>query len=73
LRPLLCWKEERFTDDIPISAKFVPEEERWKSGWLGRGGASDTRDPEIERTWLAVKGALFTPDIEFDRFTAEAG
>jgi hypothetical protein len=58
-----------------ISARFVPEEDRWNSGWLGRGGASDARDPEIERTWLAVNGALFTltPEMELDRFIADAG
>ena len=42
-------------------------------GWLGRGGASDARDPEMERTWPVVNGALFDPDSEFDRFIAEAG
>lgn len=58
---------------MPISAKFVPEDDRWNSGWLGRGGASDARDPDIDRTWLVVKGALLTPEIEFDRFIADAG
>jgi hypothetical protein len=53
----------------------VPEEDLWKSGWFGLGGASECRDPEIDRTWLAVKGALFRPgpDIEFERFIADAG
>lgn len=63
----------RLTDDMPASARFVPEEDRWKRGWFGRGGARDARDPEMERTWLAVKGALFTPDIELERFMVEAG
>jgi hypothetical protein len=63
----------RFTDDIPSSAKFVPDEERWKSGWFGRDVASEAREPEIDRTWLAVKGALLAPEVEFDRFIAEAG
>jgi len=27
----------------------------------------------MERTWLVVKGALFDPDREFDRFIADAG
>jgi hypothetical protein len=73
LRPPLFWKELRFTDDIPISARFDPEDERWKRGWFGRGGASDARDPDIDRTWFVVKGALLTPDIEFERFIADAG
>ena len=32
-----------------MSAKFVPEDERWNSGWFGRLGASDAREPEMER------------------------
>jgi len=27
----------------------------------------------MERTWLAVNGALFIPEIEFDLLSAEAG
>jgi hypothetical protein len=51
MRPLLWfWKEVRLTEESPISAKFVPEEERWNWGWFGRDGASDARDPDIERT-----------------------
>jgi hypothetical protein len=52
---------------------FVPEEVRGKRGWFGRGGASDAREPDIDRTWLDVYGALFIPDIEFDRLRAEVG
>lgn len=58
---------------MPISAKFAPEEARWKSGWLGRGGAKDARDPEIDLACPTVKGALFIAEIELDRFKAEAG
>lgn len=31
------------------------------------------RDPEIERACPTVKGALFIPEMEFDRLRAEAG
>jgi hypothetical protein len=31
------------------------------------------RDPEIERACPTVKGALFIPEMEFDRFRVEAG
>jgi hypothetical protein len=62
------------TEDIPISAKLLPEDDRWNIGWLGRGGARDARDPDMERTWLAVKGAApFAPEDDFERFNAEAG
>ena len=40
------------TVDIPISARLLPEEERWKMGWFGRPGASDILEPEVERAWL---------------------
>ena len=62
----------RLTEDIPRSAKFAPDDDRWNRGWFGRGGARDCRDPDIDRAWLAVKGALL-PEIELDRFIAEAG
>ena len=43
-------------------------------GWFGRGGAREARDPEMERTWLAVKGAApFAPEDDLERFNAEAG
>lgn len=47
---LVFWNEVRFTDDVPISARFVPEDDRWNWGWFGRGGANEVRDPEIDRT-----------------------
>jgi hypothetical protein len=53
---------------------LFPEDDRWNIGWLGRGGARDARDPDIERTWLAVKGTVpFAPEDDFERFNAEAG
>lgn len=39
-----------------MSARLVPDEERWKSGC--EGGAKDILDPDTDRTWLAVNGAL---------------
>jgi len=48
--PKMLEDELRCTvDGRPKSAKFVPEEERWKDGCCGRLGASDMRDEEIER------------------------
>jgi hypothetical protein len=56
-----------------MSARFVPDDERWNCGWFGRDGAREARDPEIERPWLAVTGALYIPLMELERFMAEAG
>jgi hypothetical protein len=42
-------------------------------GCEGRPGASDIRDPEVERAWLVVAGALPSWWFELDRFIAEAG
>lgn len=50
----------------------MPDEERWNTGWLGRPGASDMREPDVERAWLLVKGC-WRFDIEFERFIAELG
>jgi hypothetical protein len=66
LSELVVWKEERLTEERPASARLVPDEERWKSGWLGRDMASDCRDPDMERAWLL-------PAAELDRFMAEGG
>jgi hypothetical protein len=41
--------ELRWTEGKPVSARFVPDEERANSGWLGREGARDMREPEVER------------------------
>lgn len=59
------------TDDKPISARLVPEEERPNKGWLGRDMARDCLDPDMDRTWLLEKGAL--PAAVLDRFMADAG
>jgi hypothetical protein len=61
------------TEDIPKSARFVPDDVRWNIGWFGRGAASDARDPESERAFPTAGSALLTPEIEFERFIAEAG
>lgn len=37
------------TVEKPISARLPPEDDRWKFGWDGRPGASDMRDPDVER------------------------
>ena len=58
--------EARFTDDMPISARLAPDDERWKSGWFGRDpSASECLDPDTERTWLAL--------LVLDRFMADGG
>jgi hypothetical protein len=44
------WKEDRLTEDRPISARLVPDEERWKMGWLGRDMASDCLEPDMDLT-----------------------
>lgn len=42
--------ELRWTvDGRPGSARFVPEDERWKFGCWGRLGARDIREEETER------------------------
>lgn len=53
-----------------MSARLVPEEERWNMGWLGRDMASDCLCPERERPWLFEKGPV---EVELDRFMADAG
>ncbi len=62
------------TADAPRSARFVPDEERWKMGWLGRESARECLDPDIDRAWwLVEKGALPWPAAEFDLFIADGG
>lgn len=56
-----------------MSARLPPEDERWKIGCDGRPGASDMRDPDVERAWFAVPGAWEKLFWEEDRFMAEAG
>ena len=54
---------------------MVPEDERWKMGWLGRPGASDILEPDCDRAWLAAKGApaCCMPLMELVRFMADEG
>ena len=67
--------ELRWTDWKPVSARFVPDDERWKIGWLGRPGARDILEPDCERAWFGAN--WFPPscmfEIELERFMAEAG
>jgi hypothetical protein len=42
-------------------------------GCEGRPGASDIREPEVDRAWFVVCGAAPNCDVEFERFIAEAG
>jgi hypothetical protein len=51
LAPKTLLVELRCTDWKP-SARFVPDDERWKSGWLGRPGARDILEPDCERAWF---------------------
>lgn len=57
-------------DERPRSARFVPEDERWKSGWLGRDMARDCLDPDMDLAWLPEKLVLL---FELDRFIVEPG
>lgn len=58
------------TEERPRSARLVPEDERWKRGWLGRDMARDCLDPDIDLTWLPEKLA---PLLELDRFMVDPG
>lgn len=77
--PNMLFVELRWTDwNPPMLARLSPEEERWKMGWLGRPGARDMRDPEVERAWFAVLGApnalafcIF--EMDWERFMADMG
>ena len=64
----------RCTEGKP-SARFVPDEERAKSGWLGRPGASDMRPPDCERAWLLPPNCepccIWCTELE--RFIADEG
>jgi hypothetical protein len=51
-----------------MSARLVPEEDLWNTGWAGRPAASDIREPDVERPcWPA---AICT---ELLRFMADDG
>ena len=58
------------TEERPSSARLVPEDERVKSGWLGRDMARDCLDPDIDLTWLPEKLELL---FELDRFMVDPG
>lgn len=62
----------RWTVEKPMSARLLPDDDRWKTGCAGLFGASDIREPEVVRTWLVVCGA-WRLDWEVERFMAEAG
>lgn len=77
-----CRTDERLTEARPMSASVVwllPDDDvRWNSGWLGRVGASECREPDRERMWPDVeKGtgpALFAaPAEELERLSADGG
>jgi len=75
LRALLAPKllvELRCTDWKPC-ARSVPEEERGKSGWLGRPGARDILLPLFDRAWFGGNWGWFMLLMELERFMAEAG
>ena len=63
------WKEDRLTEERPKSARFVPDEDRWNSGWFGRDIARDCL-PDMLLPWPLEYCAL---DIGFDLFIAEDG
>ena len=62
--------DERRTDDCPWSTRLVPDDERWKCGWLGRDMARDCLDPDMERAWPPAKVDAL---LELDRFMVEPG
>jgi hypothetical protein len=63
----------RCTVEKPISARLPPEEDRWKLGCEGLPGASDMRDPDVERMCCPVGGACPKWFCDVERFMAEAG
>lgn len=57
LPPVLAkkfWVLGRWTVEKPMAAKLSPDEDLWNMGWDGRPGASDIRDPEVDRAWFDV-------------------
>jgi hypothetical protein len=75
LGPNMLLVDLRWAEWRPCSARLVPDEERWKTGWLGRPGASDILEPDCDRAWFAAKGppAGCMPLMELDRFMADEG
>ena len=72
LAPNMLLVECRWTDWKPISARLLPEDERWNMGCAGRPAASDMREPDWERpccegNWLPML------DTELTRFMADEG
>jgi hypothetical protein len=63
----------RCTVENPISARLPAEEDLWKFGCEGRPGASDMREPDVERMCCAVCGACPKWFCDVERFMAEAG
>lgn len=63
----------RCTVENPISARLPAEEDRWKFGCEGLPGASDIRDPDVERMCCPVGGACPKWFCDVERFMAEAG
>lgn len=59
------------TVENPISA--ADEERREKLGCEGLPGASDMRDPDVERTCWPVAGACPKWFCDVERFMADAG
>lgn len=62
----------RWTVEKPILARLSPDDDRWNIGCDGLPGASDMRDPEVERACCVAYGA-WKFDVEFDRFMADEG
>jgi hypothetical protein len=61
---------ERLAVDMPMSARLLPDDDRWKFGCCGRPIAGFT---EVDRECCAVYGALRRSVLELERLTAEAG
>ncbi len=70
--PAVFWKDALLTDESPMSARLVPDDERWKMGWLGRDSASVCLDPDMDRAWLVENGAPW-PAAELLLFIADGG
>jgi hypothetical protein len=70
LPPVLPNVDDRCTVENGASARFVPDEERAKTGCAGRPGARDILE---DCAWTAVYGACGCAEFEFDRFMADIG
>lgn len=61
-------------EGLPSSARFVPDDDRWKDGCGGLLGARDMREEETDLAWPEVAGGFSLMfEIEFDLFRADAG